>query len=215
MLLTSPQITDATFKLQVTDKELQNMPCGLHRATIDEAFNLMPELHTLYENLPIEVIRDLEKDNESWLIDVKIHMLMVGQFPCIPNWHCDNVPRDESGNLKYGSITPESKGMYIWLSGHPETEFLALDGKINGVNNHGELNDQISAGILPTYTVPNSRWLKMWQNTPHRGKAASKNCWRVFVRLTHKSLVSEFMAREKLNPLRRHSQVYLPYNFHW
>lgn len=215
MLITAPQLTDEKFKLSVTDKELMKMPCGLHRANIAQAFELMPELHELYENLPQEVLSDLVDDPESWLIDVKIHMLMRGQFPCIPNWHCDNVPRDDDGNLQYGEITPNAKGMYLYLSGAPKTEFIGIDQKVNQVENHGQLDDLIKRNGVTTQHIPSGQWVKMWQNTPHRGVPAMKSQWRLFVRLTHKSLVGGFMARQQVNPLRRHAQVYLPYDFNW
>src|SRR3546814_9461958 len=51
---------------------------------------------------------------------------MPGHFPCIPNWHCDNVPRDESG-LRYDLVDdlPRFPPMYLWISKGPATEFLA------------------------------------------------------------------------------------------
>lgn len=43
----------------------------------------MPDLKPLFDSCPI-------KDG---VIDVKIHMLMPNQYPCIPNWHYDLVPQ--------------------------------------------------------------------------------------------------------------------------
>ena len=48
-------------------------------------------------------------------------MLMPNQWPCIPNWHYDNVPRDQDGNQRF-DLVDESKVMLMWVSGHPLPE---------------------------------------------------------------------------------------------
>ena len=49
--------------------------------------------------------------------------------------------------------------------------------------------------------------------TPHRGTQATENVWRVFVRLTHKSITP---VSPVTNYIRRHCQVYLdPTTFSW
>jgi hypothetical protein len=75
-------------KTELNDSEslLQRRPCGLHRAKLTEASELIPELSDLFDSVPVG-------DPENWEIDIKLHMLTKGQFPCIPNWHCDNVPQ--------------------------------------------------------------------------------------------------------------------------
>ena len=215
MQLTQPEITNQVFRNVFSKDLLQTLPCGLHRATLIEANKLLPELRELYHYFPDEVLSDLMGDMESWFIDIKITMLMKGQYPCIPNWHCDNVPRNNNGELEYGNITQNSKPMYLWLSGEPLTEFLAKDYQVGSVKDHGELDKLIKGSDMLTRKLPQETWVKMWQNTPHRGTVCKENTWRVFVRLTHKSLVGEFLARQKVNPLRRHSQVYLPHDFNW
>src|SRR3546814_568198 len=67
--------------------------CGLFRAPLHLSEGLMPQMAELVRSAPVQ-------DPQNWELDIKVHMLMPGQFPCIPNWHCDNVPRDESG-LRY------------------------------------------------------------------------------------------------------------------
>lgn len=41
---------------------------------------------------------------------------------------------------------------------------------------------------------------------PHRGMKSEKNQWRIFARLTHKSILP---TRQQTSILRKHSQVYL------
>ena len=60
--------------------------------SFDEAIKLMPEITPILEELFLS--GDLELEIEEYAVDVKIHMLMPKQFPCIPNWHRDFIPRD-------------------------------------------------------------------------------------------------------------------------
>ena len=59
--------------------------CGVHQASFEQLVELMPDLECIKDSFP-ENVNDF-----TW--DVKVHMLMPNQFPCIPNWHFDNVPR--------------------------------------------------------------------------------------------------------------------------
>ena len=154
----------------------------------------------------------------EWEMDLKIHMLMKDQYPCIPNWHCDNVPRTEEGT-RYDLIEEDSKPMYLWLSDSPTTEFLDrdFDAKSFIPPSHGELSKWISMARewnkVRTIKAPTKTWISMGQATPHRGTQAQKNGWRVFVRLTHKSITP---VRPVNNYIRRHCQVYLnPETFSW
>lgn len=52
----------------------------------------------------------------------KTYELMPGEWPCIPNWHCDFVPRDLNLKRLPEKVTPGVK-MYFWISGAPFTEF--------------------------------------------------------------------------------------------
>lgn len=214
MEFTTPVVTNEKTKVNVPKRIIQTMPCGLHRATLEQAIEYIPELESLYSSLPKEVMDDLTIDSESWVIDIKIHMLMKGMYPCIPNWHCDNVPRNDEGELQYGFVTPDSKPMYLWISAGPATLFLK-NGFTSSVQDHGELNTTIREAKFEHEEMPEQTWIKMDQLTPHRGQSAKEQTWRIFCRLTHKSLIDDFMARQKVSPLRRHSQVYLPYNFNW
>ena len=110
--------TDLTF----TPEFLQTLPCGLHRCPMDKAEKHLPEMQPLIESAPIP-----QSEWNQWEVDIKIHMLMKGQYPCIPNWHCDNVPRNTDGKLEYGRIDFAEPAMLIWISGSPETTFLDRD----------------------------------------------------------------------------------------
>lgn len=202
----------STFTIvKKTDFSIDNinlsvLPCGLFRCPLNEAQFKMPALKELYDSAPVT-------DPENWELDVKIHMLMKDQYPCIPNWHCDNVPRID-GKLQYDKIDPAVPDMYLWVSDSPLTEFLAHDTNIGRtLKDHSEIAPLISEYKLDTVTIPAATWVSMRQNTPHRGTAATGHTWRVFARLTHKSISP---ARPVDDVIRRHCQVYLDStNFTW
>lgn len=178
---------------------LSLLPCGLFRCPLDQAVLKMPELKELFDSAPVA-------DLENWEIDVKIHMLMKGQYPCIPNWHCDNVPRID-GKLQYANIDESAPDMLLWVSDSPLTEFLANDVNIGRVlKDHGEIAPLISNYELETKRIPAETWISMKQNTPHRGTVAEGHTWRIFARLTHKSISP---VRPVDDVIRRHCQVYL------
>jgi hypothetical protein len=59
---------------------------GVHRATYKDLCKLMPDVAEM-------VAVSFPENVEDFTWDVKVHMLMPAQWPCIPNWHYDNVPR--------------------------------------------------------------------------------------------------------------------------
>ena len=69
---------------------------GVHRATFDQLIELMPDLNEIELSFP-EDVRDF-----VW--DVKVHMLMPNQFPCIPNWHFDNVVYNKLCNILCNNV---------------------------------------------------------------------------------------------------------------
>jgi hypothetical protein len=168
---------------------------GVILCTLDETLKLMPEVEPVLTELIDS--GELEFDINDYLIDVKVHMLMPEQYPCIPNWHCDFVPRDSELKLRPDLITGEK--MYLWVSGEPKTEFRETPERIK---------------------TENYEWAVFTQRDSHRGVKATKRTWRCFIRLVPKSLVKDRPTGNKdalhRGKLRRHSQVYLDANtFNW
>ena len=127
--------------------------CGVHQASDAVVRELMPDLAPVLDTFP-----DVA---ERFTFDVKVHMLMPRQFPCIPNWHVDNVPR-VNGVQRFDLVRPDLP-MYLWVSGPPLTQFQ-----------HG-------------YVLPQT-WHRFTQQDQHRGTAASEFCWRCFIRATHRDI---------------------------
>ena len=168
---------------------------GVMLCDIQKAYELMPEIKPIIEELVNS--GKLEFDADEYVVDVKVHMLMPDQYPCIPNWHCDFVPRDKELRLRPDLITGEK--MYLWVSGEPRTEFRNPPNKIN---------------------TGNYEWVEFTQKDSHRGVKSTIRTWRCFIRLTPKRLIVDRPTGNKddshRGELRRHSQVYLDAkNFNW
>lgn len=124
--------------------------CGVHQAPAKVVRLLMPDLAGLLDTFP--------DDENLFTWDVKVHMLMPRQYPCVPNWHTDNVPR--INGIQRFDLVKSDMPMYLWVSGAPLTQFQ-----------HGYVEPQ--------------KWHRFSQLDQHRGTPASEFCWRGFVRATH------------------------------
>jgi len=151
--------------------DLTKLPCGVIQMSAEDTIGEMPAIAPILESFP--------HDMADYVFDVKVHMLMPGQFPCIPNWHFDNVPR-RKGRQQFGMVDTRKK-MYLWLSGPPYTQF----------------EDERD--------VPPQTWLEFDQLTSHRGVESDIFCWRLFIRATHVGILTS----PPKGIVRRHSQVYL------
>lgn len=164
--------------------------CGLFHCPFGVAYDLMPSIP--WDSIPFE---DSDSDDPAndYIVDVKIHKLMPEQWPCIPNWHQDFVPRDPVTLQEYPErITPERR-IFMWLSGPPFTEFQ--DGR----------------------TIKPREWMVFTQADWHRGSASTEHCWRTFVRLAPLDIMRAGLPNESIPApadqwIRRHCQVYLDVN---
>lgn len=124
--------------------------CGVHQAPVDKVVELLPAIIPVLDTFP---------DNaREFTWDVKIHMLMPNQYPCIPHWHLDNVPR--INGIQRFDLIQSNVPMYCWISGGPLTQFK-----------HGFLLPEV--------------WHRFTQLDEHRGTAAQEFTWRCFIRATH------------------------------
>lgn len=161
---------------------------GVMLCNISQTVELMPEVKPMLDS----IIPHLEHDVDDYLVDVKVHMLMPNQYPCIPNWHRDFVPRDL--DLKQDSSKITGDKMYIWISGAPYTEYKSYREKIE------------SDGFI---------WTVIDQNDFHRGVKSEVHTWRCFIRLIPKWFVHPTTIN--IGSMRRHTQVYIdqPNKFRW
>lgn len=137
----------------MSDIDWSKQGCGIHQAPYEKVLELMPVLEP--------ILKDFPDKHELFTWDVKIHMLMPRQYPCIPNWHADNIPR-VNGVQRFDLIKPHLP-MYIWLSGPPLTQFK-----------HGYLEAK--------------KWHRFTQLDEHRGTPSGDFTWRCFIRATHNEI---------------------------
>ncbi|AUG88457.1 hypothetical protein PQC39_gp093 [Vibrio phage Vp_R1] len=173
------------------DIDFSKSHCGVMLCTLSQTLEFMPELEQVLEELTPE----LEMGWDDYLIDVKVHMLMPNQFPCIPNWHFDFRPRDENGELdKSFDVNGELPKMYMWLSGSPLTLYKSRDGE--------------------EYEKPAKQWHSFTQADLHRGQMSEEHTWRCFIRVIPKKFVHGFT--KNVGTRRIHTQVYCDSRtFHW
>lgn len=131
--------------------KLKELSCGLRAGSYDDVLNYSPLVADIIHSL----ITLAQYPIKEYSYDVKLHMLMPKQYPCIPNWHWDNVPRVD-GKLRHDLATPSEK-MYVWVSGFPVPEF--------------------EDGFLKP-----SCWYEFDQTDKHRGTVSTKFQWRLFIR---------------------------------
>ncbi len=144
---------------------------GVRAASYQWVWDSMPDLQ--------EILKTFPDDSYSFSWDVKVHMLMPRQYPCVPHWHTDNVPR--IGGVQQFDLCDLTKPMYMWVSGAPLPQFR-----------HG-------------YVLP-GHWHRFTQADEHRGTMASDFTWRGFIRATHIDIQA---CLPNVESVRRHSQVYL------
>lgn len=140
-------------------------------------------------------------------------MLKPTMSPCIGGWHCDDFYRDEFTKqplLKnIDEVCPQVH--YICTIGNtslPEFFVSDLTTKIDPNNVYGSL--QKATGIVEEdletwdiYQPKSGEIVKIGPSAIHRGIAADKTGWRLFMRLTYSQ------HRFPKNEVRTQTQVYL------
>jgi len=157
--------------------------CGVMLCSYEQTVEMMPDVKPILD----ELTEQLEMPWSEYVVDVKVHMLMPEQFPCIPNWHYDFRPRDEEGkHVKDAEISPLK--MFLWLSGTPLTLFKSReDGS--------------------EYEHPAQEWHSMTQADMHRGQASEEHTLRGFIRVIPKKFIHPTTIN--VGTKRIHTQIYL------
>lgn len=146
------------------------------------------------------------------VVDSRVHMLMVGWYPCIPSWHHDDVPRSTStGQPNY--INPEYKSQHSMglINGHIcPTEFALGYFELPLPENDlvykswaDPINEKIASGACMIVNAPTNQVIHFDCDTLHQGSRANSNGWRWFGRASHST------NRKPTNEIRRQVQVYL------
>ena len=117
----------------------------------------------------------LENRHRRILVDVKYHDLNVGDYPCLPGWHCDTTAEIDSKGK------PEV--LQIVTVGDNRTEFLANPFEWNEPTR----DQRIIARTIPEYAesimIPNSTICKFGRYDFHRGPKALTAGKRILIRV--------------------------------
>lgn len=148
--------------------------CGVHQAPFENMLLSMPDLDEILQTFP--------EDPYDFTWDVKVHMLMPGQFPCIPGKHVDMIPR-VNGKQDFSLARYDLK-MYLWVSGHPLTKF----------------GDKL---------IEPQTWIPFTQADEHEGTCSEQFTWRGFIRAVPHEILKPKKVKSFTEYLRRHTQVYL------
>lgn len=173
---------------------------------------------------------DLHFDRKYIVVDTKVHMLMPGMCPAIPNWHSDGVPRGSE-------LRPEAKAdpnifaqekmsttrFHLLVTGEGcLTEFIRQpveldvpeepDTKLYGMVNE-QVREKVASGELEVFTAPTCTPIEFDWFDIHRGIEATKHEWRYLIRVTETDHMPPQTDLRQI--IRTQQQVYVPTNFGW
>ncbi|SDW79703.1 hypothetical protein [Paenibacillus sp. CF384] len=212
---------------QPTIDVLKNTP-QLWNASLDDALKYGGEL----TKAAIGAM-DLRFDRKHIVVDTKVHMLMPGMCPAIPNWHTDGVPRGKElrpevkdvPNIHAQEEMTTSRFHLIVTGAGCLTEFVAQPQLIELPDGpHPDLNKLINQATermrhceenipLKTVTAPSCQAVEFDWWTIHRGVYATKHEWRYLIRVAETDHMEPQTDLRQI--LRTQVQVYVPESFAW
>jgi len=154
------------------------------------------------------------------VIDTKVVMLMKDQYPCIPGWHCDGVPREDKHSQPNMNLLNED--IYHLLctvsdneKGVSNTKFVKTPFSMKLNDNEkvwGQVNkkveEYIKDGSIETMETKDNMLYLFRRDSIHSGQPAKRNGWRFFFRLS-------FYHTPPKNEIRKQVQVYANPNKGW
>lgn len=165
---------------------------------------------------------DVHKDHERLshiVIDTKVVMLMEGQYPAIPGWHCDNVKRcSKYAQPDPNSIETEGWHWFCTVSTHEDgvsnTNFIPSklgliyesDRVWGSINEHLNLLEGLD--VLNVQKTRDGVIYKFNQSHLHRATRAHNSGWRWFFR-------ASMMHNPPMNKIRNQVQVYADVDKGW
>ncbi len=154
------------------------------------------------------------------VIDSRVNMLMPGQWPSIPGWHCDDIKRPFPGAQPDFELCDDGVQHFMVLVSNtttPEncisgTEFIINDRiyDINHTKVWQSLHEQCEKDKdKKTRFVRERELVQFNQLAIHRASPAVKAGWRLFFRLS-------LTHRKPVNEIRNQVQIYVdPNNAGW
>ena len=164
-----------------------------------------------------------------WVLDTRVTMTQIGQYPSIPGWHCDDVPRQSAMNgtqpeFRYckekvrhfltliSSSPAHRRGESVGTPCVSGTEFVTSTHTydIDTKKVWKSLHDQVEADDTKTVRRVNEReMVEFNQLAIHRATPCTRTGWRMFFRLSK-------TYRTPVNSIRNQVQIYVdPNNAGW
>lgn len=152
------------------------------------------------------------------VIDTKKVLLQKGQYPCIPGWHCDGVPRAD--NNSQPDITKLSEPIVHYTATfsnlpqnlHSGTQFINSyqEVMVNPERVWGSVNKELENihGSHIFQTPADGTVYRFTRGQLHRGPQCQNPEWRFFFRLS-------FYHMPAMNKIREQVQVYADPNNGW
>ena len=167
------------------------------------------------------LVNTFQADNDlNVIIDTKSVMVTKGQYPSIPGWHCDDVPRSSKNSQPdFSETTLDVQHFLVFFSDVGDltgTEFVTSNHSLVVDENQvwGSVNNEIENMLNTPYHQPHTRKAKdgeliqFNQLALHRATPAKSYGWRYFFRLS-------FTRRPHINKLRKQVQVYADASVGW
>lgn len=137
-------------------------------------------------------IRRGEKAGLSSVVDCRVQRLMPGQFPSIPGWHCDAVPRNGyHGQPDFELVNPAAFHVAVLLSTEPcgvsNTQYVDQHAVFKlwhspGRSVYHELHDEVEKLKPDVLHVKDGEFVKYSPHTVHRAMPTARRGWRMFFR---------------------------------
>lgn len=152
------------------------------------------------------------------IIDTKSVLLMPGQYPCIPGWHCDGVVREEQGSQPNLNTLNDPIVHYLYTlsdclaAGHASTSYMVDEIGIRESSvekyNVWKSVDSLVRGLSEERALPRGKVLRFYRDTLHKCGPAPTRQWRYFFRCS-------FYHMPAMNEIRQQVQVYTDINQGW
>jgi hypothetical protein len=142
---------------------------------------------------------------QSSIIDVRVHHLQAGQYPAIPGYHLDWIPRKDKGANPDMSRIPGARHVVMIIGLGSLTKFLAeeVTWDLPDEKPFERTTRYIEKYELPTWSVSNGQMVQFTSRDWHTATAATGPEWRLFIRASE-------VDRRPANEIRNFSQVYIP-----
>jgi hypothetical protein len=142
---------------------------------------------------------------ENPIIDVRVHHLQKGQYPAIPGYHLDWIPRRNKGQNPDLTAIPDATHYMLIVGIDSLTEFVAetVTFDLPDENPFAYVTDQVKQGAIRRRHALSGSIVKFTSHDWHTATRAEGPEWRLLIRASD-------VARRPVNEIRKFSQVYIP-----